>query len=156
MINAENFASALPWRRRPSAFYDSYFSFRKTGDRVETPAEKDSGKILVDVRKAACAKGEKAAGVPITTRSLIETLMQHHCSMYSLLPEQEERSLFRRKILLCFITVSCSGQGGLRGGKGRTEDPFGRQKSAEAGRSLLICFIFKAAWKNNGLRNRTF
>ncbi|TVP83456.1 MAG: hypothetical protein EA344_09325 [Alkalicoccus sp.] len=60
MVYAENFASALPWRRRPSAFYDSYFSFRKTGDRVERPAEKDSGKVLPDVRKAACAAGVKS------------------------------------------------------------------------------------------------
>ncbi|TVP80947.1 MAG: hypothetical protein EA344_13340, partial [Alkalicoccus sp.] len=69
MVDAENFASALPWRRYPSAFYDSYFFFRKTGDRAETPAEKESGKILPAVREAAGAAGEKAAGTPKITRS---------------------------------------------------------------------------------------
>ncbi|TVP87220.1 MAG: hypothetical protein EA344_02085, partial [Alkalicoccus sp.] len=53
-------------------FYEQSFSFVKkvTKRFFETPAEKESGKILPDVRKAACflrsKRRKKAAGTPIT------------------------------------------------------------------------------------------
>jgi hypothetical protein len=41
--------------------------------RAETPAEKESGKILPDDREAACPAGGRAAGTPKTTQSFNRT-----------------------------------------------------------------------------------